>query len=32
MEVLTARNLTKVYGSTSGGLKYPALNGIDLTV
>lgn len=32
MEVLVAKNLTKVYGSRFGGMKYPALNGIDLSV
>ncbi len=32
MEVLTARKVTKVYGSRLGAMKYPALNGIDLSV
>lgn len=32
MEVLSTRNLTKVYGSKYGGVKYPALGGINLTV
>ncbi len=32
MEVLSARNVTKVYGSRIGAMKYPALNGIDLSV
>jgi putative ABC transport system ATP-binding protein len=32
VNVLTAQNITKVYGSRFGGMKYPALNGIDLNV
>lgn len=32
MEVLNIQNLKKVYGSKFGGMKYPALNGINLKV
>jgi putative ABC transport system ATP-binding protein len=32
VNILTAHNVTKVYGSRFGGVKYPALNGIDLRV
>lgn len=32
MEVLNIKRLTKVYGSKFGGMKYPALRGIDLKV
>lgn len=32
MEILSAKKVTKVYGSRYGGMKYPALAGVDLTV
>lgn len=32
MDVLVTKNLTKVYGSRFGSMKYPALKGIDLSV